>query len=77
MSRSNARQDKSKSHISGYSHINLVAVYNPIIKNLQTIIRNNFPILYSDPEMQNIFPEGSINVTYRKVERTYFSINVS
>ena len=77
MSRSNARQDESKSHIFGYSHINLVAVYNPIIKNLQTIIRNNFPILFSDPEMQNIFPEGSINVRYRKVERTYFSINVS
>ena len=26
------------------------------------------PILYSDPEMKNIFPEGSINITYKRVK---------
>ena len=74
MSRSDARQVKPKSH---RLNVNLFTVYNPIIKNLQTIIRNNLPILYSDHDMKNIFPEGSINVTYKKVERNYFSINVS
>ena len=44
----------------------MVTVYNPIIKNLQTVIRNNLPISYSDPEMKNIFPEGSINVAYKR-----------
>ena len=63
MSRSDARQVKPKSH---RSNINLVTVYNPIIKNLRTVIRNNLPILYSDPEMKNIFPEGSTNVTYKR-----------
>ena len=47
-------------------NVNLVTVYNTIIKNLQTAIRNNSPILYSDPEMKNILPEGSTNITYKR-----------
>ena len=54
---SDARQVKPKSHrLNG----NLLTVYNPVIKNLDTVIRNNLPMLYSDPEMKNIFPENSI-----------------
>ena len=63
MSKKDARQVKPKSR---RSNINLVTVYNPIIKNLQTVIRSNLPLLYSNPEMKNIFPECSINVTYKK-----------
>ena len=44
----------------------MVTVYNPIIKNLEIVIRNNVPILYKDPEMKNMFPEGSINITYKR-----------
>ena len=47
-------------------NVNLLTVYNPIIKNLKTVIRNNLPILYSDPRMKNIFPEGGINITYKR-----------
>ena len=61
--RSDTRQVKPKSH---RLNVNLVTVYNPIIKNLQNVIRNNLPILYSDPEMKNTFPEGSINITYKR-----------
>ena len=43
ISRSDARQVKPKSH---RLNVNLVTVYNPIIKNLQTVIGNNLPILY-------------------------------
>ena len=53
MSRSDARQVKPKAH---RLNVNLVTVYNPII-NLQTVIRNTLRILYSDPEMKNIFSE--------------------
>ena len=48
MTRSDARQVKLKSH---RLNVNLVIVYNPIIKNLETVIRNYLPILYSDPKM--------------------------
>ena len=63
MTRSVVRQDKPKLH---RLNVNLVTVYNLIIKNLETVIRNNMPILYSDSEMKNIFPEGSINITYKR-----------
>ena len=63
MSRSDSRQVKPKSY---RLNVSLVTVYNPIIKNLQTIIRNNLPILDSNPDMKNIFPEGSINITYKR-----------
>ena len=64
MTISYARQVKPKSNIL---NLNLVTVYNSIIKNLQ-IVRNNMPILYSDPEIKNILPEGSINITYKRVK---------
>ena len=41
-------------------------MYNPIIKNLETVIRNNLLILYSDTETKNIFPEGSINIIHKR-----------
>ena len=62
MSRSDARQVTLMSH---RSNVNLVTVYNPIIKNLQTVIRINLPI-YSNPEIKNIFVEDSINFTYKR-----------
>ena len=48
MSRSDARQVKPKSLTL---NLNLVTVYIPIIKSLQTVIRNNMPLLCSGPEM--------------------------
>ena len=55
-----------KVNLSHRFNVNLVTVYNPIIKKLQAFIRNNLPVLYSDPEMKNIFPEGAINVTCKR-----------
>ena len=63
MSRTDVIKVKPKSH---RLNVNLVTVYNPITKNLQTVIRNNLSKLYSDTEIKNIFPEGSINITYRR-----------
>ena len=45
---------------------NLVMVHNPILNNLQKVVKNNLPLLYNDPSMRTEFPEGSINVTYRR-----------
>ena len=73
MTRSDARQVKPKSHrLNG----NLVTIYNPIIKYLETLTRNNLPILYSDPEMKNIFPEGSIALKALN-ENCYNTKNIS
>ena len=73
MTRSDARQVKPKSHsLNG----NLVTIYNPIIKYLENLTRNNLPILYSDPEMKNIFPEGSIALKALN-ENCYNTKNIS
>ena len=63
ISRNEARQVKRKLTQESF---NLVTVYNPLLNNLQKIIKNNLPLLYSDPDMRAVFREGSINVTYRR-----------
>ena len=63
MTRSDAMQVNSKSR---RSNVNLVTVYNSIINNLETVIRNNLPMLYCHSEMKNIFPEGSISIKYKR-----------
>ena len=50
---------KPKSH---KLNVNLVTVK----KNVQTVVRNNLSILYSDSEMKNIFPEGRNNIMYKR-----------
>ena len=63
ISRSEARQVKRKVTKESF---NLVTVYDPLLNELQKVITNNLPLLYRDPEMRAVFPEGSINVTYRR-----------
>ena len=62
ISRSKARQVKQKVTKESF---NLVTVYNPLLNNLQKVIKNNLPLLCNDPVRAG-FPEGSINVTYRR-----------
>ena len=49
ISRSEARQVKHKVTKESF---NLVTVYNPLLNNLQKVIKNNLPLLYSDPDMR-------------------------
>ena len=45
---------------------NLIIQYNPLLPNLKTIIRNHLPILYSNQQMLDIFPQNTISVTYKR-----------
>ena len=63
ISSSEERQVKRKVTKESFT---LVTVYNPLLNNLQKVLMNNLPLLYSDPDMRAVFPEGSINVTYRR-----------
>ena len=56
--RNEARQVKQKVTKQNF---NLVTVYNPILNILQKVIKNNLPLLYSNPDIRAIFPEVSIN----------------
>ena len=63
ISGSEARQIKRKKTKKSF---NLVTVYNSLLYNLQKVIKNNLSLLCSDADMRALFPEGSINVTYRR-----------
>ena len=36
------------------------------MKNLEKDLNDNLHILYGDPDMKKVFPEGTISVTYRR-----------
>ena len=49
------------------------------MKNLENILNDNLHVLYGDPDMKKVFPEGIISVTYRRgkdLKRTYLSFIV-
>ena len=64
LTRETARQpkkDKENRKLFG-----LVTKYNPILPNLNQLIRKNLPLLYSDPALKTIFPEGSVKPLYKR-----------
>ena len=62
-SRREARQVKPKVIKSNFT---LITVYNPVMKNLENILNDNIHILYGDPDIKKVFPEGTISVTYKR-----------
>ena len=63
ISKREARQVKPKVIKSNF---NLITVYNPVMKNLEKVLNDNLYILYRDPDMKKVFPQGTISVTYRR-----------
>ena len=43
-----------------------VTEFNLLLKDLNRLIRNRLPLLYSDTKMKMLFPEKSIRATYKK-----------
>ena len=62
-SRREARQVKPKVIKSNFT---LITVYNPVMKNLGKILNDNLHILYGDPDIKKLFPEGTISVTCKR-----------
>ena len=49
-----------------FTSCDLVTQYNPLLPNLKTIIRNHLPFLYNNQQILDIFPQNTINVTYKR-----------
>ena len=56
ISRREARQVKLK---ESKSNFNLITVYNPVMKNLEKVLHDILHILYGDPDLKKVFPEGT------------------
>ena len=64
ISREEARRPKNNNNFS--ASCNLITQYNPLLPNIKTIIKKHLPVLHSSHEMLQIFPENTVNVTYRR-----------
>ena len=61
------RSEARKSKLQGeYKSFPLITEYNPLLTNLNSVIKRNLPLLYSDSDMKETFPEGSVKVIYRR-----------
>ena len=58
-----ARRPNNNNNFS--ASCNLITQYNLLFPNIKAIIKKHLPVLHSNHEMLQIFPENTINVTYR------------
>ena len=65
LTRGEARKPKLLKTIFSISW-SLITQYNPLFPNLKIIIRNHLPILYSNQQVLDIFPQNIIIVTYKR-----------
>ena len=64
ISSEDARRPKIKGNFSTTS--NLITQYNPILPNIKTVLKEYLLVLHNNQEMPQIFPENTINVTYKR-----------
>ena len=64
ISRDNARKPRSK--VLTTDSVKFVTLYNPILPNINSLINNYLPILYTDLDLKEIFPRKCINTVYRR-----------
>ena len=64
ISREEARRPKNNDNFS--ASCKLITQYNPLLPNIKTIINKYWPVLHSSHETLQIFPENTVNVTYRQ-----------
>ena len=64
ISREEARRPKINNNFS--ASCNLITQYNPLLPNIKTIIKKYLPGLHSSYGIFQIFPENTVNVTYRR-----------
>ena len=63
MPREEARRPKSK---GDYKAFPLITEFNPILTDLNSVIKKHLPLLYCDADMKDIFPERSVKALYRR-----------
>ena len=61
--REEARRPKSK---GDYKAFQLITEFNPILTDLNSVIKKHLPLLYCDADKKEIFPERSVKALYRR-----------
>ena len=66
LSRDEARKIKPKGQAN--DQILFATTYNPMLPNMRSLIKKHLPILHSDTNLKNIFPENSICTVLKEIE---------
>ena len=48
------------------SDVKFIAIYNPVLPNINKIIQNYLSILHTDEDMKKLFPRNSLTTIYRR-----------
>ena len=64
LSRNEARKIKPKGQAN--NQILFATTYNPMLPNMRSVIKKHLPILHSDTNLKNIFPENSICTVFKR-----------
>ena len=63
ISRERAQQPRVK---MDFKVTSFLSEFNPLLPNLNKLIRNRLPLLYSDPQMKIVFPEKWMKAFYKR-----------
>ena len=67
LSRQQAKQKPTNRKSLVGKNVKFIMKYNPRLPNLNSFLKKHMPLLYTDPTLKNIFPQGCINSVFEKI----------
>ena len=67
LSRQQARQKSTNRRSQVSKNVKLIMKYNPRFPDLNSLLKKHMPLLYTDPTLKTIFPQGCINQYLKKI----------
>ena len=68
LSRQQARQKSTNRKSQVSKNVKLIMKYNPRLPDLNSLLKKHMPLLYTDPTLKTIFPQGCINSVFKKIQ---------
>ena len=66
LSRQEARQKSTNRKIQVSRNVKLIMKYNPRLPDLNSLLKKHMPLLYKDPTLKTINPQGCINSVFKR-----------
>ena len=66
LSRQQARQKSPNRKNQVRRNVKLIMKYNPRLPDLNSLLKKHMPLLYTDPTLKTIFPQGCINSVFKR-----------
>ena len=66
LSREQARQKPTNRKSQVSKNVKLIMKYNPRFPDLNSLLKKHMPLLYTNPTLKTIFPQGCINSVFKR-----------